>query len=350
MSIFQFIDQTILLSESQSKILSQLEDIIDLLAKPTSIFNKVFARKTYPSGIYLYGSIGSGKTMIMRAFYAKFAKSKQILHYQDFMQKIHNQMHNLRSNIRNKLISTLAKDYARQSKLICLDEFEIHDITDAMIINEFITNLIQLKVFIFITSNLEPKHLYSDGLQRESFLPFIDLLYKHFEVLKLNSNIDYRLSGNDIRDRIVRGTDADNKARMDHVITLLTHNNLYSNSLSVFGRKVHFKRTYNKILATNFNELFMQDLGYVDYVHICRYFKTIILEDVNYIEDRNILIKFINFIDNAYFYKILLFISLVDDLDKIYDGDFRAKEFKRTISRLNEMNSENYISIVDEEH
>jgi len=137
---------------------------------------------------------------------------------------------------------------------------------------------------------------------------------------------------------------------MAKVIAKVTQDKLVPFEMQVFGRKIEFSKTHDKALITNFTELFERELGYVDYVNICRYFKIIILEDVPILFEDNtdLATRFINFIDNAYFNKVLLYMSLATEPAKLYMKGKRLVEFNRTISRLYEMNSKNYLEIIYE--
>lgn len=347
MDLLHFLPKSFKLDSSQQIIIKKLEEIRNGLEKKS--FLDFFISKFNKNGFYLYGGVGRGKTMLMQAFYNSLTIKKQIIHYQDFMQSVHKNLHNLQGQDTNKLISNLANIYAQKGKVLCVDEFEIKDITDAMIIGRLFAEFIKCKIFIFVTSNTEPQNLYKDGLQRNSFLPFIDLLNKKFDILYLDNNQDYRLEKvNSIDNRIFYPINDENNFKLNKIIATLTDNQTIEGRIEVFGRYIIFKKTFKNILVTDFNELFLQELGYVDYVNICQEFNIIVLENVPIIGDDNndLITRFINFIDNAYFYKVLLFASLQDAPEKIYQNGKRIAEFKRTISRLNEMNSDLYMEEV----
>jgi cell division protein ZapE len=205
--------------------------------------------------------------------------------------------------------------------------------------------LIKCKLFIFVTSNTKPDNIYKDGLQRDAILPFIDLIKQKFTVLHLESSHDYRLDKVPNRDnRILYPINKQTTTEINKIILALTNNNLLPNSIAVFGRDVYFAKTYKTILITDFAELFLRELGYADYVNICQNFTTIVVENIPIITPNNtdLATRVINFIDNAYFYKILLFLTLEDAPENIYKSGKRSEEFKRTISRLYEMNSNIY--------
>ncbi|WP_425361720.1 AFG1/ZapE family ATPase [Candidatus Tisiphia endosymbiont of Mystacides longicornis] len=147
--------------------------------------------------------------------------------------------------------------------------------------------------------------------------------------------------------RIIYPINEHNKFEIQQLIGKLNNNNqLVPKDIAVFGRKISFKMASEKILVTDFEELFVRELGYVDYVDICQKFSIIIVENIRIISSDNtdLAVRFINFVDNAYFYKVVLFMTLQDEPIKIYQNGLRSNEFKRTISRLHEMNSGSYVN------
>lgn len=338
---------TITLDIQQTALLKELEQIALELNKPKSLFN-FFNKDNFKSGIYLYGPVGVGKTMLMNSFFEKLNTQKSLIHYQNFMQNIHKSMHELQLENQKDIISKIAKNFSREIKLLAIDEFEIKDITDAMIIGRLFSELIKQNIFIFITSNTKPDDLYKNGLQRESFLPFIDKINREFYIKCLDNNHDYRFGKalNIEGGRIIYPLTSENRIKFEQIIKDISDNNFSPQNIEVLGRKISFQKVHGKVLITDYNELFIQEFSYIDYVNICQKFNIIIVQNVQIIlsDNTDVVIRFINFIDNAYFYKVLLFMSLEDIAEKIYQGSARKDEFKRTISRLQEMNSSNYLS------
>ncbi|WP_341790398.1 cell division protein ZapE [Rickettsia endosymbiont of Polydrusus tereticollis] len=332
----------------QIALSKELAEVALKLNKPRKLL-QIFSKNNLKSGIYLYGSVGTGKTMLMNSFFELLTTSKIIIHYQNFMQQVHQAMHQLqgKNESKNNIIPKIAKNYAKKTKILCIDEFEIKDITDAMIIGNLLTELIKQSIFIFVTSNTKPANLYKDGLQRESFLPFIDKINAEFYIMQLDNNHDYRFDKalEIANDRIIYPLTLENQSKLTQIIKDITEDRLTPQTLEVLGREISFKQGYKKVLITDFEELFTRNLSYIDYVNICQKFNIIIVENIQIIRPDNtdIAVRFINFIDNAYFYKILLFMTLEDQPEKICQGAARREEFKRTVSRLREMNSDLYL-------
>jgi cell division protein ZapE len=343
MIIHKFLPTRIELDEVQAVVLSTLEQTASNLEQ-TSFFDIFKNNANRKNGIYLYGGVGRGKSMLMQAFYYRVKSKKIIIHYQKFMQSMHEAMHKLQGESTGKLLSKLAKEYANNTDVICIDELEIKDIADAMLIGKLFDELIKNKIFIITTSNAKPDNLYKDGLQRELF---IDMINKKFKVLNLDNNHDYRMDKlTNFSNRILYPFSRTTKEIINKAVSDLTNNNnLTPTSLEIFGRQILFKKTYKTLLVTDYSELFLREFGYVDYVNICQRFSVIVLENVKIIPEDNtdLAIRFINFIDNAYFYKVILFITLEDAPENIYIEGNRNEEFKRTISRLYEMNSDDYL-------
>ncbi|MFU7501332.1 MAG: cell division protein ZapE [Candidatus Tisiphia sp.] len=336
--------------EKQLLLLSRIKEFAKQI-EDKSFFRFFNSSLLAKKAIYLYGNVGNGKTVLMQHFFQILQIKKLMVHYQNFMQSVHKDIYQLqdKSQSKNNIIKRIAANYAKQAEVICIDEFEIKDITDAMIIGPLLLELIRHKVFIFITSNIEPKDLYKDGLQRNSFLPIMKEIYQKFEVMHLDSDHDYRLDKiiHTTNRRIIYPINEDNKLEIQNIISKLNSNNrLVSKDILVFGRKISFKMASEKVLVTDFEELFVRELGYVDYVNICQKFSIIIVENIRIIDSDNtdLAVRFINFVDNAYFYKVVLFMTLQDEPIKIYQNGFRKGEFNRTISRLYEMNSDSYVN------
>lgn len=347
------------LDQSQKYIVCQLDNLaIDIVehynkSKRKNVVmrmlhklqNLFYLRSNMPilyKGVYLYGNVGRGKTMLMKAFYNSILMKKKIIHYQPFIQDMHKKMHQLQSTkYANNMANYLAQNIALEAKILCIDELEIKDITDAMLIRRLLDALARHDVFVFVTSNQEPDELYHHGIQRESFLPCINMIKENYLVLHLDEDHDYRM------EQIVKITDQciyynnDHLSHIKNIKSILLKDHVFEQGvINVFGREVDFALMHNDTLLTNFTELFERPLGVVDYVEICKYFKTILLEDVRQVAENegDIITRFINFIDNAYFHQVQLFMSINAKPSEIYIQGPKRDAFQRTLSRLHEMN------------
>lgn len=349
MSIIKFIPGSILLDSIQKTIADQF-DIRGIELQDQGLFDqlkKKFFNEDDISGIYLHGGVGRGKTMLMKAFFESLSIDKEIVHYQSFMEEIHKSLHKLQGKSDEMVMENLSSQIAGRAKVLCIDEFEIKDITDAMLIMRIFKFLIDKGVFITLTTNTLPDDLYKDGLQRELFLPFIDMVKAKFEILFLDSPKDYRFEKiSNFEQRIFFPLNEDTARKISDIKQDLADGSpATSRAIEIFGREVRFDNVHRDCLFVSFAELIDHNFGYSDYVNICKEFSVIVLEDVPVIAEAETdkITRFINFIDNAYFYKVMLFITLEKPIEEIYINGQKSKEFRRTISRLTEMNSGEYL-------
>ena len=350
------------LDKKQEELVEILASIIDaklvgkqrksiILGFASKVRNLIKPHKSASSAannnIYIYGGVGRGKTMIMREFYEELLGPKFLIHYQDFMRMIHDMVHKMGAESSRDVLVNVAKVVAKKYKYICIDELEVNDIADAMIIGRLFESLVKLGVGFAITSNKHPDELYKDGLQREQFLPFINIIKKQFIVFALDTEHDYRLDSiSSIEHRVMFPLSNDVSAQMLDVKNKLTnHGHYHPHAIEVFGRKLVLPLAHKSVLVTSFDELCRKNLSSNDFIAIAKHFSVIIIEDVPVIaeDETDVVIRFINFIDNVYFHKVLLFISLAKSPEKIYSKGKRLAEFQRTISRLYEINSHEYL-------
>jgi len=348
--------KNISLDDKQQDLVQILESIVRKIESQNQkkgilhIVGKWISKSSLSSektNIYIYGGVGRGKTMIMREFFNDLLAPKLFIHYQDFMRMIHVDVHNMKGNAMHDVLVTIAKILSQKYKYICIDELEVNDIADAMIIARLFESMMRQGVHISITSNIKPENLYKNGLQREQFLPFISIITRRFIVFPLDTNHDYRLDSiGSIENRILYPLCQYVNAKIDDAKSTLTCNSTYlPKTLEVFGRKLVLPLTYKSVLVSSFDDLCRSNLSSNDFIAIAKNFTIIIMENVPIIQEdeTDVVIRFINFVDNLYFYKVLLFISLAESPDKIYPKGKRIAEFQRTISRLHEMNSHEYL-------
>jgi len=351
-------DKKINSDQCQRDLLEKLEGYLGIMdnannsscAKFLSLigFNKKNTNKF--RGMYIWGDVGRGKSLILNLFYDGLStKSKKRAHFHEFMLATHNQLEELRKNSKIKdHIKHHAKWLARRYKVIILDELQINNIADAMIVSRLFTMLLNLKVFIFIASNRLPVDLFKDGLQRERFLPFIETIQKRLEVFNLDNSVDYRLQNLKISGTFFTPINVDNEVAVQKIIKELTGGNpLHEQVIKVQdNRTITAFHSYGHMAVFSFNELCEVALGVLDYLALCSQFNLIIIKNIKKLvpSQHNELLRFITLIDCLYEKKIKIICLSECAIDEIYENGVHAFEFKRTISRLKEMNSKEYFT------
>ena len=309
-------------------------------------FGKPAAQHT-PKGLYIYGRVGRGKSMLMDAFYATVpGEKKRRVHFFAFMADVHARIHARRAE-KGDPIGPVAQDIANETTLLCFDEFHVVDIADAMILGRLFAALFAAGVVVVATSNREPDRLYEGGLQRERFLPFIDLLKEKLDVIELDGPRDYRLQR--FKGRQVYFTPRDEKAKaaLAQAFADLTDGATPEcETLTVLGRELQVPRAAKNVAWFTFDELCVNALGPNDYLALVGRFHTFILDGIPKLnfERRNEAKRFNILIDTLYDAHGNLVCSAEAPPQELYtDGD-GSFEFQRTVSRLVEMQSDDYIA------
>ncbi len=354
-----FFNENMILDPIQKKLsasLLELQAKINNAKKPNlaSIFKRKSSSKH--KGIYIYGPVGCGKSILMEAFFQGLTTQRKILvHFHEFMQNIHSQIFEIRQkHEKESPIVIVAKNLAKTYQVICLDELEINDITDAMIVGKLFEELLARKVIIITTSNRHPDELYHDGLQRAKFLEFIDIIKQKLDLFYLNNDIDYRLSKISAKQQVFfTPNNKKNQNEIDKLFQTLCENQpSVSHIISLKGRTLTCNHTYKNIAKFTFEELCLNALGPADYIAICEQFRVIIVTDIPKLsaENNNELMRFINLIDEIYEHSILLICSMEVPFEQIYVNGRLEFQYQRTLSRLIEMQSEEYITKIKNLH
>ncbi|WP_455476501.1 cell division protein ZapE [Bartonella sp. B17] len=309
-------------------------------------------------GLYIYGEVGRGKTMLMDLFFSCLPQGrKKRAHFNDFMADVHERINVYRQASKHKKsvqsdpILAVARDLAQKVQVLCFDEFSVTDIADAMILGRLVSALFDHGILFVATSNVVPDNLYCNGLNRELFLPFIQVLKEHVRVINLDAKTDYRLEKSNLQDVYITPLGSKANERMDQAWALVLEGQKEtSDELSIKGRLVHIPRSGTGCARFNYQDLCAKPLAASEYLALGERYHTIFVDNVPIMNDtcRNETKRFILLIDVLYERHIRLFISAAVELEDLYEGSAQTTEtfeFQRTKSRLFEMQSQDYLSI-----
>jgi len=331
---------------AQRALLPVLEDLRARLEAPPpkkGLLGGLFARAAPegPMGVYLWGGVGRGKSMLMDLFAEAVAiPAKRRVHFHAFMQEVHAGMHAARKTGVDDALEPVAQAVIAQVRLLAFDEMQITDITDAMVVGRLFQKLFAAGVIVVTTSNRPPEDLYKDGLNRAIFLPFIELLRDRMQVVELTAETDYRQHRLEGAQVYFHPAEAGARDAIDRLWQELTGGDPGTPLvLKVQGRKVEIPRHHNGVARANFWEVCGRPLGPADYLEVARNVRVLILEHIprlsatNYNEAK----RFVTLIDALYEARVRLIASAADAPEKLYLEGAGSFEFERTASRLREM-------------
>ncbi len=329
------------------------------LATKSSALGWLFGkkRKTHEpvKGIYLYGSVGRGKTMLMDIFFARVpVKRKRRAHFNDFMADAHDRIQRHREAVKRgettetDPIPPVARALASEAWVLCFDEFTVTDIADAMVLSRLFSALFAEGVVLVATSNVAPRDLYRDGLNRQLFLPFVDILERNVAVMTLDGPTDYRREKLDQIPVYLTPPGAETDRRMDEAWkTVLEGRAEHSTAIALKGREIAIPRACGAAARFTFADLCEKPLSARDYLAIASRFDTIFLDHIPVMgqERRNEAKRFILLVDTLYDQRMRLVASAEVQPEALYRGRVGAEafEFARTASRLTEMQSREWL-------
>ncbi len=310
-------------------------------------------KEAVPRGVYMYGPVGRGKSMLMDMFYdaVPFGIKKRRVHFHQFMIEVHDYIHSRRSGgvieDMEAALPSLASIISNRSKILCFDEFHVTDVADAMLLGRLFTAIFDHGVSVVITSNWQPDDLYKGGLQRERFLPFIELIKKRMDVICLDGEIDYR--ARKLKELSVYFTPLGtaSAARADNLFVSLTdEEDPHPDLISVKGRTIQVPLATKGVARFGFAHLCERPLGAEDYIAIAKRYHTVFLENVPRLgyDRRNEAKRLMTLVDILYDHHRNLVITAEEQPDRLYSGTDHAFEFQRTVSRLQEMQTPEYFN------
>mgnify|MGYP000111708743 CR=1 FL=1 len=326
------------INKKQTEILNSLEKFI---FPKNKLFN-FFSKKEDPSCFYLYGNVGVGKTMIANFVYDQINIKKTKFHFNEFMINFHDFRHQKNED---NTISEFVKNLKNKYDFIYMDEFQVTNIVDAMILGKLFENIFLKKIKILITTNNKLIDLYKDGLQREQFTPFIDLIEKKSIQKELFLEEDYRTQSQDNNRRIFYPCNEKTLFKINQKFRIFTKNFKQEEKLiNTKGRVFMIENYYGGLARFNFKELCDQNLGAEDYLNISKICTHIFIENIPTFNDYNSnqQLRFITLVDILYEKKIILTLSMEVELIKIGSSKKHSETFKRTVSRLYEMTASKF--------
>lgn len=312
----------------------------------TRLCKKLGHRETTQRGLYLWGGVGRGKTWLMDMFFHTLPFDQKLrLHFRHFMQEIHDELTQLAGQRDPLLI--VAKHFAQRTHVLCLDEFYVEDITDAMILYRLLDALNAQGITLIFTSNLAPAELYKNGLQRERFLPAIKLIETSTEVIELNGNIDHRLRKlKQAHTWFSPLNTASEYAIEQRFNELAPGAALTDTPLQINHRQIACRRRTENIVWFDFYQLCHGPRAAADYIELARQFHTVLVSSVPSMgkNEEEWAHRFINMVDEFYDRRVKLLITADNEPTHLYHGRRHTFAFQRTISRLLEMRSTDYLA------
>jgi cell division protein ZapE len=335
--------------QAQQRAVVRLQRLWDELIEFKSYRNRPFmrtlGRRPPPRGVYLHGGVGRGKSMLMDSFFASLPyRRKRRVHFHHFMQEVHQSLTEHKGE--EDPLRLVGSGVARKTRVLCLDEFHVNDIGDAMILSRLLEVLFEGGVVLVMTSNYRPDELYRHGLQRERFLPAIELIRRSLDLVEVDGAMDHRLRQLEKLQTYLAPADAAAEVRLEQAFHDLCPDRAGASVISVNGRNVKAKRKAPGAVWFDFSELCGTPRSQTDYLEIAREFNTVLLSGVPRMsageaaEAR----RFTWLVDIFYDHRVNLLLSAQVPAAQLYLNGPNSGEFSRTVSRLQEMGSREYLA------
>lgn len=333
----------------QLKAMQHLQRVYNELVeehKRRSGLLSILRRPYLVKGLYLWGSVGIGKTFMMDCFFHSLPfPNKLRMHFHQFMQRVHNAL--TKHQGEKDPLQTIATEIAQETMVLCFDEFFVSDITDAMILGRLFKALFARGLCLVTTSNAAPDDLYKNGLQRINFLPTIALLKKETEVIHIPTSTDYRLRH--LKEAGVFYTPLNDEAhqKMEKSFESLSQDKTINyDPINIAGRPIKIKKQAGDIIWFEFNEICNVPRSQKDYLLIAEKYRTVFISNIPVIQpnDRDTICLFISLVDVFYDARVRLVISAAEPVEQIYARGYMILEYTRTHSRLLEMQSTDYFT------
>ena len=331
------------INQNQIKTIKLLQDFYNKNFH-SSIFN-FFKKENHKKGFYLHGGVGVGKTMILDFFYDLISEKKLRLHFNEFMLNFHNFVHENKKREDENIINLFVKDLKSKALLIYFDEFQVTNIVDAMILGKLFDKIFNENIKIILTSNTQISELYKDGLQRDQFKPFIEIMKKKTIEHELIIEDDYRKSKENQNDRYFFPLNQESNFKMNKFFRIISKNKKKTTrSLDIKGREFLIKEFYEGVVRLTFDELCDKNLGAEDYLEIAKVSKFMAIDNIPQFDDinSNQQHRFITLIDIVYDKKIPIALTSEKSLEELTSSKSLKEPFKRTISRLYELTSSEF--------
>jgi cell division protein ZapE len=331
--------------EAAERLQAFYDDLLDFKARRRTALRKLFVRPQLPKGVWFWGGVGRGKTFLMDCFFdAVPYKRKRRVHFHAFMREVHERLREHKHEA--DPLAKVAAQIAVETRLMCFDEFHVSDIADAMILGRLMEALFESGVLFCITSNYPPDGLYPNGLQRDRLLPTIDLLNDKLDVIRIDTGVDYRLRALEQGNIYIVAPDGTDDDRMMRIFEQVAHGEGHHRPVRVLDRDVPCVHRAPGVAWFDFHTLCGGPRSQNDYLVLAHAFHTIFVSQVPQMSARmaSAARRFTWLVDVLYDHRVKLVISAVCGAEQLYSEGTQALEFQRTVSRLIEMRSHEYLA------